>query len=318
MMIQVIGKLSLFKGLSPSQVHYMLSMAEHLILQPGQILCSAQEPAKEIHILVGGELGRRSAAGAIEDRIVPICPISASELLTHKPYKETLETLETSHVLSVPGAPFAKMLDSDRDVQIKIYQNLSSILASKIEYDSDRQSHYDEEKTGYESRIHTLENQLREMNDKMTEMMGLLIQDKDDAQLRGISTHLNQTMGLLSQNESERPPCVLIVDDQADFRGLVRRVLSSCTVLEAASGNVALDTIRTNKVDLVISDIRMSEMDGCTLLFNLRQLYPDLPVLATSGALDRDDLRAYDFNGFIDKPIEAAELRAIVANALQR
>ncbi|SVC78964.1 uncharacterized protein METZ01_LOCUS331818 [marine metagenome] len=35
MLIQVIGKLPLFKGLSPNQIHYMLSMAEHRILQTG-------------------------------------------------------------------------------------------------------------------------------------------------------------------------------------------------------------------------------------------------------------------------------------------
>ena len=318
MMIQVIGKLPLFKGLSPNQVHYMLSMAEHRILQPGQALCTAQKPASEIHILVGGELGRLANDSTVEERIAPICPIGAIELLTHKLYKDTFEALQTSHVLSVSGTLFEKMLDSDRDAQVKIYQNLAAILAGNMEYESDRQAEFQEQKSNYQARIHTLETQLKDMNDKMTEMMGLLIQDKDDAQLRSMSAQLNQTMDLLTQDGPERPPCVLVVDDQAEFRTFIRRVLSSCTVLEAESGSIALDTIRTNKVDLVISDIRMSEMDGCTLLTNLRHLYPDLTVLATSGALNREDLSAYDFNGFIDKPIEAAELRTIVANALQR
>ena len=112
MMVQVIGKLPLFRGLSPNQVHYMLGMAEHRILQPGQAICTAQQPANQIHILIGGELAQISAAGAIENRIVPICPIGAIELLTRKPYKETLEALLTSHALSVPGPLFEKMLAS--------------------------------------------------------------------------------------------------------------------------------------------------------------------------------------------------------------
>ena len=57
------------------------------------------------------------------------------------------------------------------------------------------------------------------------------------------------------------------------------------TVLEAASGVEALQIIgeRGAPVDLVVSDVVMPEMDGPTLLGELRKLYPDLKVIFVSG-----------------------------------
>ena len=70
--------------------------------------------------------------------------------------------------------------------------------------------------------------------------------------------------------------------------------------------------VREEELALVITDIRMPNMDGFALLDNLRSQYPQLPVLAVSGYLDDDEVRARDFDGFIDKPISLARLRDLV------
>ena len=63
---------------------------------------------------------------------------------------------------------------------------------------------------------------------------------------------------------------ILIVEDELDVMQTIRMVLESSkyTVLEAYDGVSALDVLETNKVDLMISDIRMPRLDGLELLDN--------------------------------------------------
>ena len=68
--------------------------------------------------------------------------------------------------------------------------------------------------------------------------------------------------------------------------------------------------------DLVITDIKMPKMDGYALLDKLREAYPDLPVVAISGFASADDIEEYDFDGFIEKPMQVEEFRQIVEGAL--
>ena len=70
------------------------------------------------------------------------------------------------------------------------------------------------------------------------------------------------------------------------------------------------------KPDLVIADIRMPEMDGLALLSEIREKYTELPVLALSGALSDDELREYDFDGFVTKLVRLEEFRRLVEHSL--
>jgi PAS domain S-box-containing protein len=86
---------------------------------------------------------------------------------------------------------------------------------------------------------------------------------------------------------------VAVVDeDDALVRGMAARGLveAGYRVLEAEHGAAALELIRrhSGRVDIVISDIGMPEMDGYELLQRLRQERPDLPVLFMSGYADAD------------------------------
>ena len=111
---------------------------------------------------------------------------------------------------------------------------------------------------------------------------------------------------------------MLIVDDEPDFRRFVREALVSFMVVEAGSGRETLRIVEEEQLDLIIADIRMPEMDGCTLLTNLRSRFPGVPVLAASGYLDADDLQRYGFDGFIDKPVGVERLQAMVETALSK
>ncbi len=96
----------------------------------------------------------------------------------------------------------------------------------------------------------------------------------------------------------------------------VEDALVSFVVIEAQNGKQALEIVQEERLDLIIADIRMPEMDGCALLTNLRAKFPGLPVLAISGRVDPEELENFDFDGFIEKPIGVNELQERVEVAL--
>ncbi len=108
---------------------------------------------------------------------------------------------------------------------------------------------------------------------------------------------------------------ILLVEDEDPVRAVNSRALSArgYTVLEAASGVEAMQIIeaRGAPVDLVVSDVVMPEMDGPTLLGELRKLYPDLKVIFVSGyaedAFRRNLPDGEEFN-FLPKPFSLRQL----------
>ena len=83
---------------------------------------------------------------------------------------------------------------------------------------------------------------------------------------------------------------VLVVDDEADVRGLARVVLEvsgyDVRVLEAADGPSALAAARGERPDLAVVDQMMPGQDGLSVVAALVEMYPDLPIALCSAAMD--------------------------------
>ena len=80
-------------------------------------------------------------------------------------------------------------------------------------------------------------------------------------------------LAALSRVAPDRFPRILITDDEADARRLIRRILQSqgeYTFFEAANGRETLDLIKKEHPDLLILDLMMPEMDGFAVLDNLK------------------------------------------------
>jgi two-component system cell cycle sensor histidine kinase/response regulator CckA len=116
---------------------------------------------------------------------------------------------------------------------------------------------------------------------------------------------------------------ILLVEDEDPVRAVNGRALSArgYTVLEAASGVEALQIMeeRESPVDLVVSDVVMPEMDGPTLLRELRKRYPELKVIFVSGyaedAFKRNLPEGEAFN-FLPKPFSLKQLVETVKQTL--
>jgi CheY-like chemotaxis protein len=120
---------------------------------------------------------------------------------------------------------------------------------------------------------------------------------------------------------------VLVVDDEPDTRGLLRKVLEGCgsEVTTAGSAAEALAAFAESKPDVLISDIGMPEEDGYELIGKVRAsergTADRIPAIAlTAYARVEDRVRALNagFQVHVPKPIEPAELVAVVASLTGR
>ncbi len=119
---------------------------------------------------------------------------------------------------------------------------------------------------------------------------------------------------------------ILIVDDSPAMRAFIRRVidlsgfdLASC--LEAENGRMALEVLESARVDAILTDINMPEMDGEELLRRLSQKdeLRSIPaiVISTDGSVCRvDRMRALGARGYIAKPFRPEELRAEIERGM--
>jgi PAS domain S-box-containing protein len=118
---------------------------------------------------------------------------------------------------------------------------------------------------------------------------------------------------------------VLVVDDEADARDLIRQVLVDCdaTVFVAASANEALPMLGEHRPHVLVSDIGMPEVDGYEFLRRVRLLERErggrIPAIAlTAFARSEDRTRALraGFLLHIAKPVDPSELVATIASVL--
>ncbi len=83
----------------------------------------------------------------------------------------------------------------------------------------------------------------------------------------------------------DRQEKILTIDDEEAIRGSIRAYLEDCgfEVLEAENGRVGLEVFQQEKVDLILVDLRMPEIDGLQLLERVKEISPDTPVIVVSG-----------------------------------
>lgn len=117
---------------------------------------------------------------------------------------------------------------------------------------------------------------------------------------------------------------VLIVDDQEPIRNLLMSYLSrfGFECQEASNGKEALGRIREGDFKLVISDLRMPEMDGFELISNISTSENPIPVIIMTGVnnLGREDLDFLQsrkaFMRIIKKPFDLKELKTEIESCL--
>jgi signal transduction histidine kinase/CheY-like chemotaxis protein len=120
---------------------------------------------------------------------------------------------------------------------------------------------------------------------------------------------------------------VLVVDDEADTRELIREVLKECgsEVVTSRSAAEALEAIEQHKPDILISDLGMPDEDGYSLISKIRALpaeqggqIPAAALTAYARAEDRMRVLRSGFQFHLPKPVDAAELVTVIASLAGR
>jgi CheY-like chemotaxis protein len=117
---------------------------------------------------------------------------------------------------------------------------------------------------------------------------------------------------------------ILVVDDSATMRMLItmsiKKLLAGINVTQAVNGVDAIEKLKNQDYNLVITDMNMPEMDGAQLIREIRgTLKKDMPIIivTTQGNEgDRDMGLSLGANGYLTKPVDMNSLKEIARKFL--
>lgn len=119
---------------------------------------------------------------------------------------------------------------------------------------------------------------------------------------------------------TEKPKTILIIDDEPDLVEILSDQLSEYKIITSNNGKSGLEKALKENPDAIISDIHMPELDGLTMLKELRKAGSNIPVIIITAFSDKQKIKTAWDNGafdFIDKPINYEQLKSTVKKSLQ-
>jgi len=145
--------------------------------------------------------------------------------------------------------------------------------------------------------------------------------------LRSIAVKEAQAAAEMARTLIDKPLQILLVDDNVVNLLVARMMLQKCfpkaDIVEASSGAIALDKLKTQAFDITLMDMVMPEMDGMQATRILRRDLPaparHMPVLALTASanpVDQDRCLESGMNDVVHKPLDQAQLIAKISNAL--
>jgi len=119
---------------------------------------------------------------------------------------------------------------------------------------------------------------------------------------------------------------ILIADDSQAMRAILTSTLESlgdCRIVEASSGFEAMRLLPREKVDLVLTDINMPDINGLELISYMRSNpnYQDIPIIIISTEGSQKDIergRQLGANDYVIKPFDPARLQELLQKYLPR
>ncbi|MBI2413584.1 MAG: response regulator [Deltaproteobacteria bacterium] len=119
----------------------------------------------------------------------------------------------------------------------------------------------------------------------------------------------------------ERKRSIFVVDDEEPIRKVLNTHLSKegFSVIQTSGGNSVFDTLKASSFDIVISDIRMPEVDGIRVLEFVKANFETTPVIMLTGLTDISiavEVMKKGAFDFIMKPVKKEDLMSVVTRAL--
>ena len=298
-LIQTIETIPIFKGLSHPEIQSVLRVCGLKTYRDTEVVYASGTSSGEMYILLSGQLGVIAADGTQVATLEPVTTVGEMGIATQRVRSTSVEATRMSNVIVISEASFDQLVHPD--VKTRIYRNTIEVLSDRVDNDNFRFRDHLQEMAHQERRI-------REHRQRTEAAMRLLVQ----------KAGMNRDEAAAAVGKEMDAMRILVVDDEPVCRRLVADALAKYDVVDAPDGQEALRNVREQLPDLVITDIRMPDMDGYELLAALRAEAPDLPVLALSGYVSDEDVKEYDFDGFIGKPMDLNKIRQTVKDALAK
>jgi len=116
---------------------------------------------------------------------------------------------------------------------------------------------------------------------------------------------------------------ILVVDDEEMLRKILSKILTKegYNVHLASTGHEALEILRREKIDLLITDVKMPEMDGFDLLKTVKIDYPQIGIIVMTAFGDAYTVRDALLLGadeYITKPFKSFEIVMVIERAAWR
>jgi two-component system chemotaxis response regulator CheY len=114
---------------------------------------------------------------------------------------------------------------------------------------------------------------------------------------------------------------ILVVDDQQSMRGMARQCLKRLGIIQvslAATADAALEQMKSQRFDAVISDLNMLGMSGLDLAAATRAhpVLKGIPVFVATSGVYCDDLDRTHIDGVIPKPFSVAEMKSTLETVI--
>jgi CheY-like chemotaxis protein len=120
---------------------------------------------------------------------------------------------------------------------------------------------------------------------------------------------------------TEKPPVVLVVEDDRDMRWLLRNVLrrEGCSVITRATGKGALTALRRGRPGLILLPMTLPDMIGLRVVRHARRLHPRVPIFVISATSNQgvvQECLRLGVLAYLSKPFDLMELLGRVREAL--
>lgn len=115
---------------------------------------------------------------------------------------------------------------------------------------------------------------------------------------------------------------ILVVEDDMASCELFKNFLATKGIdtIIAENGNEAIEIVKSNPgIDLVLMDIKLPELDGCSAMIEIKKIRKDMPVIAETAYAFKGDKRKFlniGFDDYISKPIKPAALFEMIQKYL--
>ena len=116
LLIQVLRKIPIFNGLSPSQVKRILSLCTHKQYEPGEFVCRSNTESDEMYILLSGEVAIVTPEGMKVATILPVTTVGEMGVVTGQPRSATVEVTRQTAIFVIQHSegPIRRRLEGRR------------------------------------------------------------------------------------------------------------------------------------------------------------------------------------------------------------